>query len=368
VNFERTRRRALLVLAAALVAGTAAPAAAAGPGKPAGSYTIKGSGASFPAPAYSYWISKFRSGLPGNVDANMQYAAVGSGTGISDFRANRTDYGASDAPMTSSEMSGNGWDTLHVPSMIGPVALGVRLTCVSSVLLTGQNVGDLFSGAITRWNDPKLRTGGRNAGLADCDVKVTPVHRSDSSGTTYAFTAYLKQSTNSYWRSRSSLPSKQPSWPVGVGAPRNAGVALKVKSTPGAIGYMELSYATTASLIKARIQNPRGAFVSPSASAATAAANAKLGDVPGDLRIDPVISASCTACYPIVSYTFWLVREQSQASADETSVTLAYFYWGLTTGQNYLASLGYAKLPTAVRTKAINQLHKVKVGGEEVWP
>ena len=240
MTFFRIRRSATVALAAALVIASVAPAAAAGPSKPAGSYTIKGSGASFPAPAYTYWISKFRAGLPGNVDTNMQYAAVGSGTGVSDFRANRTDYGASDAYMTSSEMSGNGWDTLHVPSMIGPVALGVKLSCVSSLLLTGQNVGDLFSGAITNWNDAKLRTNGRNAGLASCNVKVTPVHRSDSSGTTYAFTAYLKQSTNSYWRGRSSIPSKQPSWPVGVGAPRNAGVALKVKSTPGAIGYISL--------------------------------------------------------------------------------------------------------------------------------
>ena len=287
--------------------------------------------------------------------------------------------------MTDTDLAAvhDGLSILHVPMIIGAVTLGIHLSCTNSTIsLTGANVGDLFSGAIKKWNDPKLRTSGRNASLKNCSTKVTPVHRADSSGTSFIFTSYLWAETNSYWANKlQSNPAphgaQQITWPVGVGAPRNSGVATKVKNTNGAIGYMETAYAYQAHLKIAKVQNgDHSNFVSPTSSAVTAAATTGTS-APSDLRIDPVIGASGTNAYPIVGYTFLFIYENCTSAmcgshpgslAVTPSLLVAYVHWALTTGQQYASSLHYAKLPASIANKAIAQLHLVTWNGTAVWP
>lgn len=368
------RQWAAGLLAAALVLNAGATVTAAVPQPPAGSVTVRGAGGEFSAPIFNYWFGRYKSAFP-SANVKLTYTANGAGAGKKAMQANppTTDYAGSPVPMSDSELAGvkNGRDILHIPHVLGAIALGIRLDCTKAqISLTGDNVGDLFSGSIRTWDDPKLRTGGRNPSLADCKTRVTVVRRSDSAGQTYVFTSYLKEETTAYWKGKTSLPTQQYSgWPVGVGVPLGSGVALKVKQTNGAIGYLELSYANQAGLKKAFVENGDGTkFVAPTPASITSAAANSTGSIPSDLRIAPVVGARGLGSYPIVSYGFWLVFKQDPVGMDHAKAQISYMYWALNSGQQYASALDYARLPTSVRTKAIAQLHKITAGGNTVWP
>jgi phosphate transport system substrate-binding protein len=159
---------------------------------------------------------------------------------------------------------------------------------------------------------------------------------------------------------------------VGIGAPKNSGVAVKVKQVNGRIGYMEYAYAKQAGLKIARVQNGDGNnYVTASTSSVQAAASATLSAelaAHPDLRFDPVACASGFNSYPITAYSHALLFTHEPTSQDHGEAIISFFYWGLTTGQNYLAGLGYASLPSSVAAKSIAQLHKVMWGGSAIWP
>ena len=379
----QVRRAVSLVAAALLIVLAVGPVGASSPpALPVGAITTSGIGASFPYPAYTSWFSKYKNTVSEASNDNFQYVPNGSGAGVSNAQSSNptSTWSASDLPMTNSEIttmnSNNSFGPpIHVPTLLGAVVLGIKLNCTSSTItLTRANVGDMFSGAITMWNDARLRDNGRNAGLASCNVKVGVVRRADSSGTTANFTAFLHSCTTTYWSSHLSGPTKTYNWPVGIAAQRNGGVAQKVKQLNGRIGYMEYAYAKQASLKIARVQNGDGNnFVTASTSSVQAAAastlSAQLSAHP-DMRFDPVACAAGFNSYPITAYSYAMLftnapGNQSQAQVQEL---VAFFYWGLTTGQGYLSALGYAALPSAVATASINQLHQVKWGGNAVWP
>ena len=372
-SFARRASGATLALVMVATVGSTAIAGETVPQPPSSSQTVKGVGGDFPAPLFNYWFGKYHAAFP-SAHVTLTYTANGAGAGFKAMQANppTTDYAGTPAPMTDADLAAvtNGRDILHIPGMLGADALAIHLNCTTAAItLTGANVGDIYAGVITKWNDSRLRSGGRNPDLKNCNVKVLPVRRSDSSGQTYVFTMYLKQETTSYWANKASLPTKQYSgWPVGVGAPGSSGVALKVKQTNGGIGYMEVAYATQAKLKKAKVQNgDHTKFIAPTSAAVTAAANAALGDVPSDLRIQPVIGAAGSNSYPLTAYGFWLVFQQEPTSADHGKAEISYIYWALTSGQTYAANLGFAKLPASVKTAAINQLKLITYNGTPIW-
>ena len=374
-------RRALGALAGVLLLSAFANpvGASSTPLPPSTAQTVLGSGASFPYPAYTSWFSHYKNTYS-SAHITLQYKSVGSGAGIKAVQVNppTTDWGASDLPMTNTELgavANSFGPILHVPTLLGAVVLGINLNCsnTSSITLSRQNVGDLFQGAITNWNDARLRSSGRNAGLASCNVPVGIVRRSDSSGTTANFTAFLDKCSNTYWAGKLSGPTKQyGSWPVGIAAPRNSGVALKVKQVNGRIGYMEYAYAKQAGLKIARVQNGDGNnYITPSTSSVQAAANATLTSqlsAHPDLRFDPVACAGGFNSYPITAYSYALLFTDEPTSADHGEALISFMYWGLTSGQAYLSGLGYASLPTSVKNQSISQLHKIKWNGSTIWP
>ncbi len=372
MSFGRSVRvGATLAVALAAVVAVAPIVNAETPPLPAQSQTIRGQGGDTPGPIFNYWFGKYKNAYSSS-NTTLTYTMNGAGAGVKAMQANppQTDYAGAPTPMTDADLAGvtNGRTILHVPSALGAIVLGIKLSCASgSITLTAENVGDLFSGAITNWNDARLRTSGRNPSLASCNVHVTTVHRSDSSGATYVFTEYLKQETTSYWANKSSLPTRQyNSWPVGIGEPHSSAVALKVKQTNGAIGFLETSYAKSAGLKKAKIQNgDHTAFVA--ATAATVTAAAKTASVPSDLRIQPIIGAPGANSYPLSTYMYWYVFQQEPTSAAHGKTLISYIYWALTTGQQYASALGYAKLPSSVKTLAINQLKKITYNGTQIW-
>jgi phosphate transport system substrate-binding protein len=349
--------------------------------------TISGIGATFPAPLYSEWFSQFKADNPSAI-VNFTYAANGSGAGVSAVKAGSADYGASDAALSDADMaataSKNG-GVVNVPVTIGGVVLAYYLKGVKSKA-TGKSVtlklgpgviAYIYAGKIAYWDNIAIKK--QNPGVTIPHTKIIPVRRSDSSGTTFVFQSYL--ANYSPWKCLlSSGPQKTfntapqtclggKSIP-GVGAPRNAGVAAKVASANGAIGYMEFAYAVTGGLKVARVRNANGIYMSPTTYAFSAAAAKGIGSVPADLRAAPIINKVGATSWPITAYSYLLVYKDLtyMGSLAKAQMYVAYLYWALTSGQAFSRSLGYAPLPAVTANKAIAVLHTLQYSGSPVWP
>ena len=327
-----------------------------------GATTLQGAGATFPTPLYESWFQAY-SALYSNVQ--FDYQSIGSGGGIKAITQQTVDFGASDAAMKDEEISAlpSGKKLFHFPMALGAVVMIYNLPGISKLQLDSANIAGIFLGKITKWNDPTIAA--NNPGVTLPDLAILVVHRSDGSGTTNAFTTYL-DTVDPTWKS-SVGKGKEVKWPTGVGATGNDGVATGVKQTSGAIGYVELNYATATKLSSAAVKNADGKFVPGSTDGVTAAAEAAVAQFPADFRQTPIINGPGAATYPIAAYTYLLVY-QDQANADKGRTLVSYIYWALTEGQKTAASLGYAPLPAAVSKLALDQLHLVTTGGAPIWP
>jgi phosphate transport system substrate-binding protein len=345
-------------------AGSAAPSSDAmgGPEVPSASVTLLGAGATFPAPLYQVWFEKF---TEQHSNIQFDYQAIGSGGGIKAITEQTVDFGASDAPMKDEEIAAlpAGVTLLHVPTALGAVVVIYNIPGVASLNLDADTIAGLFLGTITNWNDPKIAA--LNAGATLPDLAVTVVHRSDGSGTTNAFTTYL-DTVSPDWSSKVGK-GKEVSWPVGIGAQGNDGVAGGVKQTDGTVGYVELNYAAQAGLTSANVKNADGNFVAGSTEGVTAAAEAAAPDFPADFRQAPIINGPGANTYPIASYTYLLVPVDWK-DADKAKAMVAFTYWALTDGQGEENALGYAPLPAPIQQKSLDELHKITSGGSAVWP
>lgn len=350
--------------AASSDAGAASPSAstAAAPLPPTSDVTLQGAGATFPTPLYESWFQTF-TGLYPNVQ--FDYQSIGSGAGIKAITQQTVDFGATDAAMKDEEIAvlPSGTKILHFPTALGAVVMIYNVPNTPKLQLDSANVAGIYLGKITNWNDPAIAA--NNPGVTLPDLAILVVHRSDGSGTTNAFTTYL-DTVDPTWHSTVGK-GKEVKWPTGVGGSGNDGVATAVKQTPGAIGYVELNYATTAKIDSAYLKNADGNFVAGSTDGVTAAAEAALADFPADSRQAPIINGAGASTYPIASYTYLLVY-QDQTDATKGQALVSFIYWSLTDGQSSEAAIGYAPLPTKVAQQAIDQLHLVTTGGSPIWP
>jgi phosphate transport system substrate-binding protein len=349
--------------AAPTASGAATQAPGGGtPTVPSGNVTLQGAGATFPAPLYGTWFEAFSAKYP---TIQVDYQANGSGAGIKAITQQTVDFGASDAPMKDEEIAAvpSGATILHVPTALGAVVLIYNLPGVDNLQLDAANVAGIYLGTITKWNDPAIAANNPGVTLPATDILV--VHRSDGSGTTNAFTTYL-DTVSPDWHSQVGK-GKEVKWPTGIGAQGNDGVAGGVKQTEGAVGYVELNYATTAKLTSAKLKNADGNFVPGSTAGVTAAAEAAVDSFPADFRQAPIINGAGADTYPIASYTYILIY-QDQKDLAKAQALVAFLQWALTEGQQTEESLGYAPLPAPVQQKAVDELHTVTVGGSPVWP
>jgi phosphate transport system substrate-binding protein len=350
--------------AASQAPASAAPSgsATAIPTPPTADVTLQGAGATFPAPLYQTWFETY-SGLYPNV--KIDYQAVGSGAGIKAITQQTVDFGATDAAMKDEEIAAlpAGTTVVHIPTALGAVVMIYNLPGITGLNLDGQNVADIFLGAITSWNDPKIAA--NNPGVTLPDKPILVVHRSDGSGTTNAFTTYLA-TVSPDWDSKVGK-GKEVNWPIGIGAKGNDGVAGGVQQNEGAIGYVELNYATQAQIPSANLKNADGKFVPGSTAGVTAAAEAAASTWPADNRQAPIINGPGADTYPIASYTYLLVY-QDQKDATKGQALVAFIAWALTDGQSVEESLGYAPLPAPVQAKALATLHTITTGGSPIWP
>jgi phosphate transport system substrate-binding protein len=314
---------------------------------------LTGAGATLPYPLYSKWFSAYAA----KTGVKINYQSIGSGGGIRQLSEQTVDFGATDAPMTNEEMAkAKGGPIMHIPTALGAVAVTYNLPGVTqSLRLSGDVVASIFQGQITKWNDPRIASLNPGVTLPATDILV--VHRSDGSGTSYVFTDYLS-AVSPAWATKPGK-GKEVQWPTGLGAKGNEGVAGQVKQTPGAIGYVELAYATQNRLATAMLRNANGEYVVPSTASATAAATGAASKLPPntDYRVS-IVNAAGKGAYPISLFT-WIIAYERQADAAKGRKLVDFLRWALTEGQAMEAPLDYAPLPESVRSALVTRLSAI---------
>lgn len=319
-----------------------------------GPRVLNGAGATLPSPLYSRWGADYAAVEP---SVRINYQSVGSGAGIRQISDGVVDFGATDEPATDDQIRRK-QPFLHVPMTIGAVVLAYQLPGQATLRLTPRLVAGIFMGDVTRWDDARIREVNDGAPLPA--QPITVVHRADGSGTSAAFTAYLSKNSDA-WRDRIGS-GVSPRFPVGVGGRGNEGVTALVKSTPGAIGYVELAYARQANLASALIQNRAGAYVAPTVPALDKAARSFLGHVPADLRLS-IVDSTDPEAYPIAALSFILVPQP--APNRPTGEAMAKFlWWAVHDGQGRASALDYAPLPKELVTLAEGQLRALSFEGQ----
>jgi len=322
-----------------------------------GSGALTGAGSTFDNPLFSKAFFDYTAKYS---QVTVNYQAVGSGAGIQQFIKKTVDFGATDVPMGSADItSAGGPDTLtQIPVTLGVVSIAYNLSGVSNLQLDADTLAGIFLGHIKKWNDPAIAA--LNSGATLPSTNITVAHRSDGSGTTYIFTDYLAK-VSSQWKS-SVGTAKSVKWPVGVGASGNQAVAQTITSTPGAIGYVELAYAVQTNMTQAAIKNANGKFVKPSVAGATAAAAQNTSVSPTNFSI---VNEPGDTTYPIAGFS-WVILQTSYSDAAKGKAVVYLFKWLVTDGQSEGASLQYAPLPSAVQQLAMTDLKLVKAGGSAV--
>jgi len=319
-----------------------------------GPVSLLGAGATFPAPLLQKWTVQYGQLNP---SVTISYNPIGSGGGIQQITQKTVDFGASDAPLNDKQLAAAPGLVLF-PETLGGVAVTYNLVqfgIANTTILhfTGPVLAAIYAGNITKWNDPQIQA--LNPGIALPNNQIIVVHRSDGSGTTYAFTNYLSV-VDSAWSSEVGY-STSVTWPVdklatGVGSKGNAGVAGTVVNTPGAIGYVDVIYAVQNHLGVGGVQNAAGNFVAPNLQTILwAAANATGTPNPVDLRLH-IVNASGAQSYPIATYTYILVYKDMSAqpnmSLDKAKALAKFLWWAIHDGQQYSTALIYVPLPQNV--------------------
>jgi phosphate transport system substrate-binding protein len=261
--------------------------------------------------------------------------------------------------MTDEQLAGaKGGPIMHIPTVLGAVAIIYNVPGVSAPLkFTGDVLADVFLGKITKWNDSRISALNPGAKLPAQDIVVT--HRSDGSGTTYIFTDYLSVA-NQGWASGPGK-SQTISWPVGLGGKGSEGVSGLVRQTPGAIGYVELSYAKQNKLQTALIRNPAGEWSAPTIEGVTAAAAGSAAKLPAntDYRIS-IVNAPGKGAYPISSFT-WIILYTTPKDAAKSKKLVDFIRWALHDGEKAAPSLDYAPLPASMVKMLDSKLSEIKV-------
>jgi phosphate transport system substrate-binding protein len=333
-----------VVVTVALAAGcqrsTEAPAPPSGDDR-----TLLGAGATFPAPIYEQWFEAFPQTGEG-VGAQVHYDAVGSGRGIAAFTERRVDFGATDVPLNRDELAkaeAAGGPVIHVPTVLGAITVVYNLPGAPRLRMDAELIADLFLGEVRTWRDRRIAALNPSERLPD--LPVTVVHRSDSSGTTANFTAFLADRVP-HFKQRVGQ-GKVVDWVTGSGADGNDGVAAAVKETPGAVGYVELTYALEQRLPVADVENAAGRFVTPTPRTVAAAAEDMALASVGDFALS-LLHTTGTRAYPISSYTYLLVFSR-QADPDKGRLLAGLLRYMAGPGQASAGRLHYTPIPRDLR-------------------
>ncbi len=311
---------------------------------------ITGAGSTFVYPLMSRWSSEYAK-LTG---VQVNYQSIGSGGGIQQFKEGTIDFGASDVAVSDEEEKSFTRPFVQFPVVAGTEAIVYNLPGITQHLnLTPAVLTDIFLGKIKKWNDPRIAQLNPGVQLPNLDIVV--VHRSDGSGTTYIFTDYLS-TVSKEWEQKVGR-GKSVSWPVGVGGKGNEGVTGQVKQLPGAIGYVELSYAMQNNLTFAAIQNAAGKFVLPEKDSGEEATRAAVARLKQDIR-SSAVNMPGEKSYPITGFVYVMLDKQPKDAAKAAEMK-KFFEWALKEGQQMASELGYVPLAEEVVQMSLQKLAEV---------
>ena len=316
-----------------------------------GPVTLNASGSTFQKPyqeAASVDFSK------SNKDVKINYGGGGSGKGRQDLADQVVDFAGADSPYKDADLAKNkGGDVLYFPILLGAITVSFNLDGVDKLQLSPATIAKIFQRDIKKWNDKDIAADNPDAKLPDADIVVA--HRSDGSGTTDNFTKYLDKAANGVWKLKSGSTVE---WPADTQAGNgNPGVAQIVKSTKGAVGYVDLSDAKASGLKYASVKNQGGKFVEPSSESASAAGDGI--DVKDNLLFSAV-DPKGDAAYPI-TYQSWVIVYAKQTDHAKGTALKSYIKYLITDGQAQLKALDFAALPKSLADKAVAQLDKIQV-------
>ena len=298
---------------------------------------VTGAGATFPAPVYAKWADAYNKAT----SVRINYQSVGSGAGIRQIKAKTVDFGASDAPLKDDELAKEGM--VQFPTVIGGVVPVVNIKGIApgQIRMTGQVLGDIYLGKITRWNDPAIT--GLNPGVALPDDAIAPVRRADGSGTTFLFTNYLSK-VNPEWKAKVGEGTAV-NWPAGAGGKGNEGVSAFVQRLPNSIGYVEYAYAKQNKMSHVMLRNKDGVYVGPDdVNFKAAAAGAEWNKTFYQVLTEQPGKDS----WPITGATFILMYKNTEKPANSANA-LKFFDWAYASGDKMAADLDYVPMPDAVK-------------------
>ncbi len=299
---------------------------------------ITGAGATFPFPVYSKWADAYKKET-GN---GLNYQSIGSGAGIKQILAKTVTFGATDAPLKADKLDKEG--LAQWPMVMGAIVPVVNIEGVKSgeLVFSGELLGDIYLGKITKWDDPAIAKLNPNVKLPS--AAITVVRRSDGSGTTFNFTDYLSKA-NAEWKSKVGSGTAV-EWPVGVGAKGNEGIAGNIGQTKNSIGYVEYAYAKQNKLTYAGMINKAGKTVQPTIAAFQAAAsNADWSKAPGYYVI--LTDQPGEASWPITAATFILMYKDPVDKA-ASAEAVKFFKWAFEKGGKMAEELDYIPMPDSV--------------------
>src|SRR5687768_15931156 len=310
---------------------------------------VTGAGATFPAPVYAKWADAYNKAT----GVRLNYQSVGSGAGIQQIRAKTVDFGASDMPLTDEVLAKDG--LIQFPTVIGGVVPVVNIKGVTpgQIKLTGQVLGDIYLGKVTKWSDPSIKS--LNPGVNLPDAAIAVVRRADGSGTSFVFTNYLSK-VNAEWKSKVGEGTAV-NWPTGAGGKGNEGVSAFVQRLPNSIGYVEYAYAKQNKMSHVLLKNQAGNFVAPDdvnfkAAAAGADWTKSFYQV---LTEQPGKDA-----WPLTGATF-IMLHKAQDKPEQAMATLKFFDWAFSAnGDKMAADLEYVALPDPVKNLVRKQWAEIK--------
>ncbi len=299
---------------------------------------LNGAGASFPAPAYTRWISDYNK----NTGVKLNYQSVGSSAGIQQIKARTVHFGASDDPMNDTELNQN--QMIQFPTLIGGVVIIANIPGVKAggVTLNGDVLAKIYAGKIQNWNDRNIRRLNKEITLPNLPIRV--VYRADGSGTTAIFTDYLCKASTMWKKDLGS--GKSIRWPVGAGGQKNPGVLNLVLQTEGGIGYVEYAYAIEQNATWCKMQNVAGKVVAPNETTFTAAADAADWDNAPNFAVN-MNNVNSENAWPIVGASYVMIY-RTQPQANQAKKLLNFWIWCLENGQKSAEELKYIPMPQSV--------------------
>lgn len=330
------------------------------------SVSINAAGSTFAEVILSVWGSAFKTATGGNVVLN--YGGGGSGQGIASIINGSVDFAGTDAPLNSQQMSQanqNGKVINTIPESAGGIVLAYNIPSADlngPLNLTGPLIAQIMQRNITSWSDARLHANNLNPGLKDTS-DITVVHRSDASGTTYAFSNYLTLAAPNDWVLGSSTTL---AWPTAtVGAKGNPNVASAIKTTTNAIGYVELAYALSNTISTANIMNKDGKLVNATLAGITAAVNTAVNSLPSSTASWSSVSINNQAgatTYPICTFTYLLVYQDLTSKGNTGAAMVAFFQYIMTSAaQAKSSTIGYVPLPQSLLTKNLAVINGLKL-------